>query len=201
MGARDAIVVAAAGCSTLAAGLVDLPIRFEVGAALLFGVCLAIGVSRLGAPGEAAELAAEATFGPVLEELERSRRYGHSCAVIRLAGAGGNRDGLRRDLRVRLRVTDRSWHDGTDAWVLLPECDRAGAERYFGRLADDIPGVAALIDGSMVAVASFPEDALTSGGLMDVLYGVAKHAPNEAVVSRTPIPFRVVPPGMGEAAG
>lgn len=200
-GRRGGMVVLAAGISAVGSGAADLPVPVEVGWALLLGVGLALVHSRFRAGSEPS---AEATIGPMLEEIERSRRYGHSCSVIRLAGAGGGAgDELRADVRARLRVTDRSWHDGTDVWVLLPECDRGAAQAYLGRLASHIPAVAELVTGSLVAVAAFPEDALTSGGLMDVLYGVAEEAaPNEALAPPAPIPFPVaLRHGIAEAAG
>jgi hypothetical protein len=113
-------------------------------------------------------------------ELDRSRRYGHSFSVVRLAsrtrfrarsnGAGEkHRAELERKalmVGVLLRKLDRVWADGEDIYLLLPEGGRAMAESMLDRIREPL---AALVPDSEVAIAAFPEDGLSTGALLAAL--------------------------------
>ena len=113
-------------------------------------------------------------------ELDRSRRYGHSFSVVRLAsrtrlkprsnGAGRERRAEleRRALMVGvlLRKLDRVWADGEDIYVLLPEGGRAMAESMLDRIREPLT---VLVPDSVAAIATFPQDGLSIGGLLAAL--------------------------------
>jgi hypothetical protein len=115
-------------------------------------------------------------------EVHRSRRYGHVLSVIRLAApvrhrrrsgaaAAAARDEVERiALAVAglLRRLDHVWTDGEDIYLLLPEGDRAGAERLLGRVRE---ALAVLVPDARIAIATFPEDGLSTGALVAALAG------------------------------
>jgi hypothetical protein len=121
---------------------------------------------------------------PVSREIDRSRRYGHAFALIRVApgkapptdfqvprsrrvGRPGRRrrdplDELAAELRACLRTGDVAWSEGSALYVLLPETDMTGADvvvERFRRAARAVAG------GADVRVASFPEQGLTDHAL------------------------------------
>lgn len=113
-------------------------------------------------------------------EVDRSRRYGHSFSVVRLAsctrlrarsnGAGKAR---RAELEhkalmvgVLVRKLDRVWADGEDIYVLLPEGGRAMAESMLDRIREPLR---VLLPDSVAAIATFPQDGLSIGGLLSAL--------------------------------
>ena len=113
-------------------------------------------------------------------EIDRSRRYGHSFSVVRLASrtrlrARSNGAGSRRRAEVErkalmvgvlVRKLDRVWADGEDIYVLLPEGGRAMAESMLERISEPL---AELVPDSVAAIATFPQDGLSIGGLLAAL--------------------------------
>jgi hypothetical protein len=90
-------------------------------------------------------------------EVYRSRRYGRKLAVV---GVALGVDHLVR-VRQALRAVDDVWTDGRQLYVLLPECDREGAEGLARRLESlDLGGA------RIVKVAVFPDDELTCEALI-----------------------------------
>lgn len=97
-------------------------------------------------------LSQPAPASAIAQEIERCRRYERTVTLVRVVAAGDSAPDIAR----RLRRTDQSWSVGKDLVVLLPETGRAGAARAIGRWCS----------GARVAVAVFPEDALTVHGLI-----------------------------------
>jgi hypothetical protein len=117
-------------------------------------------------------------------ELARARRHERPLAIVRLPGSGGSDAAARAAaLAPYLRRIDRVWSEHGDVNVLLPETDRAAAERLVGRLRARQPETF----GAEASIASFPTDGLTSGALLATLYG-------------TPLPTVAVPVGVGRPA-
>lgn len=114
-------------------------------------------------------------------ELARARRHERPLAIVRLPGAAGS-DAAARAAAIApfLRRIDRVWSEHGDVNVLLPEADRAAADRLIGRLRARQPETV----GVAASIASFPADGLTSGALLASLYG-------------TPLPTVAVPVGIG----
>ena len=113
-------------------------------------------------------------------EIDRSRRYGHSFSLVRLAsrtrikarfnGAGEkHRAELERKalmVGVLLRKLDRVWADGEDIYLLLPEGGREMAEAMLDRIGETL---AAVVPDADVAIAAFPEDGLSTRALLEAL--------------------------------
>jgi hypothetical protein len=121
---------------------------------------------------------------PLGREIERSRRYRHAFALIRVApekasatqvpvprsrrvGRPGRRrhdalDELAAALRACVRTGDVAWSEGSALYVLLPETDAAGADAVVERFRRAVRTVAEDAD---VRVASFPEQGLTDHAL------------------------------------
>ena len=113
-------------------------------------------------------------------EVDRSRRYGHSFSVVRLAsrtrrwarsnGAGeAHRAEFERKalmVGVLLRKLDRVWADGEDIYLLLPEGGRAMAEAMLDRISEPLT---LLVPDSVASIATFPQDGLSMGGLLAAL--------------------------------
>jgi hypothetical protein len=114
-------------------------------------------------------------------ELARARRHERPLAIVRLPGDGGT-DAAARAAAIApyLRRIDRVWSEHGDVNVLLPEADRAAAERLVGRLQARQPETV----GAAASIAAFPTDGLTSSALLSMLYG-------------TPLPPVAVPVGVG----
>jgi hypothetical protein len=118
-------------------------------------------------------LAADSPFesqldGAVMAELYRARRYQRpvvlaSISRVSLNGHGQTATG---DLRAHLRAIDHVWDRGDQIFILLPETDRAGADQLLERLVNAETG---LLPNAVVNLASFPDDALTSTGLLAAL--------------------------------
>lgn len=106
-------------------------------------------------------------------ELERSRRFAHSFALIRVSPRSavprGRASGATRaDFAALVRGVDRTWVADGAVYLLLPESDVAAARALVGRLERDAPELVLEAD---VRVAGFPDDALTGGGLLSALAG------------------------------
>ncbi|MGI9658218.1 MAG: hypothetical protein ACR2OD_04865, partial [Gaiellaceae bacterium] len=116
-----------------------------------------------------------ADTGPRAElgrELERSRRYDRSFALVRihadsLNGQNGTGERARGQLGSTLRAVDRVWQSGGDYVYLLPECDRTHADGFVKRLAE------AAGTELVTTIACFPEDGLTGGLLIELVLGDA----------------------------
>jgi len=114
-------------------------------------------------------------MGPRAElgrELERSRRYDRSFALVRihadaLNGQNGTGELAKSQLGSTLRAVDRVWQSGGDFVYLLPECDRVHAAGFVKRL-EEATG-AQLV----TTVACFPQDGLTGGLLIELVLGDA----------------------------
>ncbi len=134
----------------------------------VLGVALAIA----GVGGLIRSLGAQQSIAPwdrVRAEIERSRRQNSSLVVARVpmqrspvasAEAGARRAG------VVLRGSDAVWAEDRSIFLLLADTDRHSAFVGINRVVDEL-------DESQVEaplVASFPEDVLTLGGLIDQLY-------------------------------
>lgn len=110
-------------------------------------------------------------------ELSRSRRYGHSFALVRIpcryAAEGGWN--LRRELASALnsllRRVDRVWSEGTSVYLLLPECNRTMVEAMLARIREPLSKLLSEEDRAAVSAAVFPDDGVTSGALFNALNG------------------------------
>jgi hypothetical protein len=120
-------------------------------------------------------------------ELERSRRYDHSFTLVKIDIAlwlsiEPSVRSLRRlhrassataaRLRAELRSVDQVWAVHHEVYVLMPECDRAQADRALGRLGwldsfDWIdPGFGCR---AHIRMAAFPTDGITNAALLRAL--------------------------------
>lgn len=117
-----------------------------------------------GATSHGADTGPRAELG---RELERSRRYERSFALVRVHvhGLNGSTDRTYDELRSCLRSIDRVWAAGGDLVYLLPECNRAQATGFVKRLAN-ATGVELA-----TTIACFPEDGLTGGLLVELVCG------------------------------
>jgi hypothetical protein len=112
-------------------------------------------------------------------ELRRSRRHAHPFALARLepASAAGDATTARGQSAVavrraaltlasQVRAIDRVWTDSESVYLLLPESDRAAAERLISRARQIDPEIRML---SSDRIAVFPDDGVTVGALLDAL--------------------------------
>jgi hypothetical protein len=106
-------------------------------------------------------------------ELDRGRRYCRSFALVRVplapAGDRGRRVGLPRRRRTAtadglVRSTDTALTRDGVLYLLLPEADRSSAEQCVKRLGTHLELV--ITAGATVV---FPDDGVTSGGLLEAL--------------------------------
>jgi hypothetical protein len=140
-------------------------------------------------------------------ELERSRRYGHPLALVRIvplqpmrmsADAGAEARSSRRAraagraaadlvaaLRETLREIDAVWSDRRGVFMLLPESDATSGQALVGRLRT---GERPLLTGEDdVRVGAFPADGLTLDAMI-------------AAVTR-PVPAPALPGMLPEEEG
>jgi hypothetical protein len=101
-------------------------------------------------------------------ELSRARRYERPIALLRgplpsPTEATAQLD-VMADINKSLRTVDTAWIDGGALWILATEADRTMA----GQLVDRIVRTTWL-EAEDVRIASFPDDALTAGGLISLL--------------------------------
>lgn len=178
-------------------GLLALPIVAGLLAGVVAGAGIGLAVALGGllaaiaslivlTPGRGRDIAAggavsdaAAGWAEFHRELARSRRFDRSFAIVRLAAGPGHPAetllGVRDRVADAARRTDRTWVDGDDVLVLLPETAPTTAARFTERI------VAAMADVTVTpTMATFPDDGITSGALIAVAYG------GEAVVP-TPI--------------
>ena len=106
----------------------------------------------------------ESPWAALEREIDRSRRHGRALALLRLTWhAEGRRLGAVVDaVRATVRSVDSVWVDHEAIFVLLPESDRAAADRLLARLGFASPGI---VDTRDARVASFPQDGLTANAL------------------------------------
>ena len=101
-------------------------------------------------------------------ELSRARRYERPIALIRgplpsPTEATAQLD-VMADINKSLRTVDTAWIDGGALWILATEANRTMA----GQLVDRIV-TTTWLEAEDVRIASFPDDALTAGGLISLL--------------------------------
>jgi hypothetical protein len=104
-------------------------------------------------------------------ELERGRRYCRPFALVRVPlgepAPNGRRPWSRRRDPVAedlIRSTDTAWTSDGALYLLLPESDRTSAEQCVKRLGATVDLVA-----SEAATVVFPDDGVTTGGLLGAL--------------------------------
>jgi hypothetical protein len=170
------LTFAAVTISVAAAIVIAVALDEAVGAAIaalaiILGVAAAIdGPRRVDEPG--------ASLSQVLPvEIERARRHERPLSLLSaVPTAGLSVD----DVRERIRLLDRAWLDADRLVMLLVETDHAGAAGLASRLS---------VDGlvTSTSIASFPEDALTSGAL------VARLSEPDVVRLPSPVVLEPVP--------
>jgi len=104
-------------------------------------------------------------------ELERGRRYCRPFALVRVPLSGPPSNGRRPWGRRRpavaedlVRSTDTAWTADGTLYLLLPESDRTSAEQCVKRLGATVDLVT-----SAAATVVFPDDGVTTGGLLGAL--------------------------------
>lgn len=152
-----------------------------------FGARLIAGRFRRARNGDmvGSELVSE-RWSPAEElqvELDRSRRFGHHFALVRISSRREIRE-LAYGVSSLLRRVDRVWIDRTGVYVLLPECDRTMVEALFDRLGEPLSRLLGENNRSEVSSAVFPEDGLTSGALLSAL-NRNRQAPSKATRRRS----------------
>ena len=93
-------------------------------------------------------------------EIARSRRFDRPFSLLRIEATPARR------ITPNLRAIDSEWLVGAITYVLLPECARESGEALVARLRRELPET---LEDSVVSVAAFPEDGLTSGALLETL--------------------------------
>jgi hypothetical protein len=160
-----------------------VPLGFAgVAAFLLTGV-----FTRSSAPSDllvdgddAPELARDAGWEALHAELARSRRHERSFVIlalpVELEAVEANLDqlGLEQARRIIpvLRTTDIAWPDGPTVYVLLSECAPDQARNFVQRAQAELPD---MFGPDSVAYASFPDDGLTVGALVQGLRVLEQH--------------------------
>jgi hypothetical protein len=165
-----------------------------------------------GAAAEDSHQAHDDVWTIARREMERSRRYGHPLALVRIVAAAGSRHeepgprGRRRlraeratrvgrdaaaqlvaALRDTVRELDTVWSDRRGVFMLLPESDVEAGRGLAQRLrAGDDPVLSAEDD---VRIGAFPSDGLTLDALI------------AAVTRPVPAPALPVGPRSGEEPG
>lgn len=122
-------------------------------------------------------------------ELYRSRRYGRSFALLRIAPPTDRGiDEQAPRLAAFLRLIDRAWTTDHETWLLLPETGTDEALSLLDRIRVDAPR---LFAGRSVGLAIFPETALTLAGLLAAaLAGPERSGRVDAGVSRVNVSAR-----------
>jgi hypothetical protein len=115
------------------------------------------------------------SFEELERELNRSRRYGHPLFLARISCRG---DGAAVPDRTQdtasalgsiLRSVDRTWTEGTDVYVLLPECDRAQGLAALARIREPLSQLLSAEEQDSISFAAWPDDCLTGGALFYAL--------------------------------
>jgi hypothetical protein len=110
-------------------------------------------------------------------ELSRGRRYEHPFFVVRIpCGRAGERHWnrsyeLASVLSSLVRSVDRVCADGSDVYLLLPECGGERGTRMLARISQPLAEHLSEAERAGISCAVFPDDGLTSGALLDTLHG------------------------------
>lgn len=118
-------------------------------------------------PGTSAERQPDSN--PLADEIARARRFQRHLSVVALRDidpSDGPLDVRSLAALGMTRLVDRALSDETTTFLLLPETDRHGALVVAQRIESKL-GPASV----RVAVATFPNDAATGTGLIDVAVG------------------------------
>lgn len=159
-----AIAVTAAIGPLVAVAAVLVPALLVTVAVSLFGPRTALqGESRLEHSSEG-----DQKWGPLANELARSRRYGRTLVLLRVGVPPGTpeRATLQARLTTFVRMTDRAWVTGDDLFVVVPESDKADAQRLIERMRS---ATGSLFSGVSVQMATFPDDAVTARALIQAV--------------------------------
>ena len=150
-----------------------------LGIATLSAVATAVLVwaRQPGAHGTEEEPDVDGAWEAVAAELRRSRRHGRAFALLAVR-AGADAARLMQPL---LRTSDLAWVDGEMTYVLLSECDADQARGFISRARSALPDV--LLAGK-TAVAVFPTDGITLGGLLEALQAGGGAVPERSVHTR-----------------
>ncbi|HEU4673206.1 MAG TPA: hypothetical protein VFS32_09930 [Candidatus Limnocylindrales bacterium] len=171
-----ALTASAIAISILAAAAVAFTVSPAAGVVLL-GAALVVGAAAILDGRSKVEPSGPPLVRVLPHELERARRHGHPLTLVRARPAAGL--GVM-DMAARIRMLDHAWLERGEVMLLLGETDRAGADRLVGRLTAE-----GLLSGPVVA--AFPDDALTTGGLL------ARLAQGADVVHLAPSPEAPAP--------
>lgn len=120
-------------------------------------------------------------FEELQNELTRSRRYEHPFFVVRIPCWSTGQERWKRgqelafDLSSLVRSVDRVWADGSDVYLLLPECGRERGMGMLARISDPLAELLSEAERAGISLAAFPDDGLTSGALLDALHGHSAH--------------------------
>ena len=187
-----ALLVLGAAVLAFAAGrAVDSVGPLVVGLAAIVAIVAAWVAGTVAPSG--ADLLALSGREALRSELDRARRHRRGFALVRLelAGAGWDlpptpsSDGIAavtlRLIGSSLRITDRAWLEDGDVILLLPESDRSTAEAFVDRLRSSAPARFTERQG----VASFPDDGITSGALLDALDRMMRGTPVPSPIAAT----------------
>lgn len=134
-------------------------------------VCLAVVAGRRPPPPTATDGADKDPWQVVRWELNRARRHSRPLTLARIplaAPSATQPDRLVIEAALpALRATDVTWLHRDQLMLLLPETDRASAQRCVDRVVEALAGRAC----SDARLAAFPEDALTLEALREALKG------------------------------
>lgn len=181
-----ALVVLAWGSGLL---LASDRLSLSIGLASLAVLCAGRALTRADRHSVAG--AVVPVWEQVRREIERARRHNRSLVVARLTLEPAGMDNpypIAEQAEYMLRATDSVWVENRSILLLLSEVDRHSAQVVVDRLVESLTG---LVTESILA--SFPEDELTLGGLMDRLYPSRRIRPvSDRGVKPMPVPVRVV---------
>ena len=122
------------------------------------------------------------SFEDLEREISRSRRFGHSFFLARFpcpryAAGDGWHEPMLALLGSLIRTVDRVWSDGKDAYLLLPESDRAMGTAALARLREPLSHALAEeeLDGITFVVFA-PHECPTSRALLAGLHQRVREA-------------------------
>jgi hypothetical protein len=124
-----------------------------------------------------------AAWAAVDLEVRRSRRHSRSFVLLAVRGSHET----VRWMRPLLRAPDQAWADGSRVFILLSECDAAGATGFIKRTQPRLPG---LFELGQFGLAAFPADGVTMGGLIQaasmphIPVDFTESAPAPAIVTK-----------------
>ncbi|MDP8903908.1 MAG: hypothetical protein M3N29_01100 [Chloroflexota bacterium] len=115
----------------------------------------------------------EAGWSAVAAEVRRSRRHNRAFVLLAVRGDAA----AARSLRPLLRTPDRAWVDRGITYVLLAECDTQQAHGFVSRARAHVPDA---FRAGNFALAVFPTDAITVGGLLETLNAAIVFVPERS---------------------